>query len=102
MEGTLDSIDPEYFHISQLIEKSDVYSFHVIVAELLTGKMALSFDMPETDQNLAVNFVSIVNEDHLLQILVEHIVNEDNIEQLKEIANLAKWFLNMKARIDPL
>nr|POF14715.1 wall-associated receptor kinase 3 [Quercus suber] len=63
--------------------------------------MALCFDMLETNQNLAMNFVSIVNEDHLLQILVEHIVNEDNIEQLKEVANLAKWCLNMKGEDRP-
>nr|POF12354.1 wall-associated receptor kinase 3 [Quercus suber] len=63
--------------------------------------MALCFDMLETNQNLAMNFVSVVNEDHLLQILVEHIVNEDNIEQLKEVANLAKWCLNMKGEDRP-
>ena len=52
--------------------------------------------MPESDQNLAMNFVSAVNKDHLLQILAEHIVNEGNIEHLKEVSNLAKWWLNMK------
>ncbi|XP_065628731.1 wall-associated receptor kinase 3-like [Quercus suber] len=60
--------------------------------ELLTNKMTLCFDMPESDQNLAMNFVFVVN----FQILVEHIVNEGNIEHLKEVSNLAKWWLNMK------
>ena len=41
---------------SQLTEKSDVYSFGVVMAELLTGKKALSFDRPENDRNLAFIF----------------------------------------------
>jgi hypothetical protein len=39
------------------------------MAELLTGKKALSFDRPESDRNLAMYFVSAVKEDCLLEIL---------------------------------
>ena len=52
--------------------------------------MALSFDMPEIDRNLAMYFSSAVKEDRLLQILEDHIVKECNIEQLKEVVNLAQ------------
>ncbi|GMY06599.1 wall-associated receptor kinase 3-like, partial [Fagus crenata] len=63
---------------------------------LLTGKKALSFDRPEIDRNLAIYFVTTIKEDHLLQILENHIANEGNIEQLKEAANLTKKVLNVK------
>jgi hypothetical protein len=66
-------LDPEYFHTSQLTEKSDVYSFDVVIAELLTEKEALSFNRTENDRNLAMYFVSAIKEDRLLQIL------EDNL-----------------------
>jgi hypothetical protein len=66
-------LDPEYFHTSQLTEKSDVYSFDVVIAELLTEKEALSFNRTENDRNLAMYFVSAIKEDRLLQIL------EDNV-----------------------
>nr|XP_023888779.1 putative wall-associated receptor kinase-like 16 [Quercus suber] len=96
VQGTLGYLDPEYLQTSNLTEKSDVYSFGVVMAELLTGKKALSFDRPEIDRNLATSFVSAVKEDRLLQIVEVHIVNDGNIEQLKEVANLAKRCLRLR------
>uniref|UniRef100_A0A7N2LKG8 Protein kinase domain-containing protein n=1 Tax=Quercus lobata TaxID=97700 RepID=A0A7N2LKG8_QUELO len=46
VQGTLGYLDPEYMQTSQLTEKSDVYSFRVVLVELLTGEKALSFDKP--------------------------------------------------------
>ncbi|KAC0293742.1 hypothetical protein FH972_027092 [Carpinus fangiana] len=101
VQGTFGYIDPEYFHTSQLTKKSDVYSFGVVVAELLTGKEALSFNRPESDRNLAMYFVSAIKEDRLLEILEDHIVNEGNIEELKEVANLAKMCLRVRGEDRP-
>ncbi|XP_030933348.1 putative wall-associated receptor kinase-like 16 [Quercus lobata] len=96
VQGTLGYLDPEYLQTSNLTEKSDVYSFGVVIAELLTSKKALSFDRPEIDRNLATSFVSAIKEDRLLQIVEVHIVNDGNIEQLKEVANLAKRCLRLR------
>jgi len=101
VQGTFGYLDPEYFHTSQLTEKSDVYSFGVVVAELLTGKEALSFNRPESDRNLAMYFVSAIKEDRLLQILEDHIVKGNNIEELKEVANLAKRCLRVRGEDRP-
>jgi serine/threonine protein kinase len=101
VQGTFGYLDPEYFHTNQLTEKSDVYSFGVVVAELLTGKEALSFNRPESDRNLALFFVSAIKEDRLLQILEDHIVNEGSIEELKEVANLAKKCLRVRGEDRP-
>ena len=90
LQETLGYLDPEDMQTSQLTELSNVYSFSVVMAKLLTSKKALSFDRPKIDRNLAVYFVTTIKEDRLLQILKNHIVNEGNIEQLKEAANLAK------------
>ncbi|XP_050254697.1 wall-associated receptor kinase 1-like [Quercus robur] len=101
VQGTFGYMDPEYFHTSQLTEKSDVYSFGVVLAELLTGRMALSFNVPESERNLAKYFVSAVNDDRLFQILEDHIVNEGNIKLLKEVANIAKSCLSLRGEDRP-
>ncbi|XP_057468843.1 putative wall-associated receptor kinase-like 16 [Actinidia eriantha] len=96
VQGTFGYLDPEYFHTSQLTEKSDVYSFGVLLVELLTGKMALSFDRPENERNLAVYFVSSMKEDRLFEIVDEQTVTEAKAEQLWGVANLAKRCLELK------
>ena len=101
VQGTFGYMDPEYFHTSQLTEKSDVYSFGVVLAELLTGRMALSFNVLESERNLAKYFVSAVNDDRLFQILEDHIVNEGNIKLLKEVANIAKSCLSLRGEDRP-
>jgi hypothetical protein len=42
-----------------------------------------------------------VKEDRLLQILEDHIVKECNIEQLKEVANLAQRCLKVRGKDRP-
>ena len=69
--------------------------------ELLTGEKALSFDRCEKDRNLAMYFLCALKEDRLMQILFDWIANEKNIEQLKEVANLAKRCLRIKGEERP-
>ncbi|KAF5450683.1 hypothetical protein F2P56_031013 [Juglans regia] len=101
VKGTFGYLDPEYFHSSQLTKKSDVYSFGVAVAELLTGKKALSFDRPESDRNLAVIFCSAVKEDRLHQILDDHIVSDGNINEINEVAKLVMQCLSVRGEDRP-
>ncbi|RDX71285.1 Wall-associated receptor kinase 2, partial [Mucuna pruriens] len=90
VQGTMGYLDPEYFQSSQLTEKSDVYSFGVVLAELLTSMNAVSFIRPEKQRNLSMYFVSSMKEGHLPHILDKNIVNDANVEQIIEVANLAK------------
>lgn len=101
VQGTLGYLDPEYFLTSQLTEKSDVYSFGVVLVELLTSKMALSFDRSEEERNLAMFFVSSMKDDRLFEILDARVLKEGNATHLKEVAILAKRCLMVKGEERP-
>ncbi|XP_024199933.2 wall-associated receptor kinase 3 [Rosa chinensis] len=94
--GTFGYLDPEYLQSNQLTEKSDIYNFGVVLVELLTSKMALS-----KDRCLTSIFISSVDEDCLNPILDDDIVNEGNIESVKNVASLAKRCLRVKGEERP-
>ncbi|KAL5555371.1 hypothetical protein UlMin_037607 [Ulmus minor] len=101
VQGTLGYLDPEYMQSTILTEKSDVYSFGVVLAELLTGKKALTFDRAEGVNNLAMSFVSLMEDDQLLQLVDDSIVDDGNLEEIKEVASLTKRCLSLKGEDRP-
>ncbi|XP_054790695.1 wall-associated receptor kinase 5-like [Prosopis cineraria] len=96
VQGTLGYLDSEYMQTNQLTEKSDVYSFGVVLVELLTGKIALSFDRPEDERCLAMHFLSSLRKGQLFEVLEVGIMIENNEEILKEVASLAKRCLRLR------
>jgi len=78
-----------------------VYSFGVVLVELLTGEKALSFERPEAHRNLAIHFLSSMNEGRLLSIVDCRIIDEANVEQLMGVANIARHCLRLKGEERP-
>ncbi|KAK4572624.1 hypothetical protein RGQ29_030870 [Quercus rubra] len=101
VQGTIGYLDPKYLHTSQLTEKSDVYSFGVVLMEVLTGRKAVSFDKPEMEGSLVTYFLISLDENRLFDVLKKHIAIEGNVEQLKEVENLAKKCLRLKQEDRP-
>ncbi|XP_048131321.1 wall-associated receptor kinase 2-like [Rhodamnia argentea] len=101
VQGTLGYLDPEYLHTNRLTEKSDVYSFRVVLAELITGEKAYSFNQLEKEKRLAMHFLSALEDNQLFQIVDAVIANEGNDEQVREVANVAKRCLAVKGEDRP-
>ncbi|XP_062203786.1 putative wall-associated receptor kinase-like 16 [Phragmites australis] len=102
VQGTCGYLDPEYLQTCQLTDKSDVYSFGVVLLELLTRKKPLNIEGPEDEKSLAMRFISAMNEYKLEEILDDQIKNDENMEVLGEIAELAKQCLEMCGANRPL
>jgi len=101
VQGTLGYLDPEYMQTHQLTEKSDVYSFGVVLAELLTGDKPLSFSRPEETISLAIHFLSCLQQDKLFEAIQVGILNDDNKNEIKEVAILAARCLRLRGEERP-
>lgn len=58
--GTYGYCAPDYAMTGQLNFKSDIYSFGVVLLEIVTGRRAIDYTRPGPEQNL-VDWVSIFN-----------------------------------------
>ncbi|GJZ48482.1 kinase RLK-Pelle-WAK family protein [Tanacetum coccineum] len=96
VQGTLGYLDPEYLQTNTLTDKSDVYSFGVVLAELFTGRKALSFDKPEEEQNLAMYFLSSLKKGRLFHILDEKLQLNEVPNEIVQVSRLAERCLCVK------
>ncbi|PON50287.1 Wall-associated receptor kinase [Parasponia andersonii] len=102
VQGTVGYLDPEYLQSSQLTEKSDVYSFGVVLGELLTGKKAFIFDKSKgVSHVLSMFLLSLKEDDQLHKFIDDEILNDGNMEVIKEVANLTKRCLRIKGEERP-
>ncbi|XP_010273351.1 PREDICTED: wall-associated receptor kinase-like 1 [Nelumbo nucifera] len=101
VQGTFGYFDPEYFQSYQFTEKSDVFSFGVVLLELLTVEKTISSSRSSEDRCLVTYFASSVREDHFFKILDPQIKQEGKTEELQAVANLAMRCLNTSGRERP-
>ncbi|CAA2934504.1 wall-associated receptor kinase 2-like [Olea europaea var. sylvestris] len=97
--GTFGYLDPEYFRSGQLNDRTDVYAFGVVLAELLTGLKAIS--SKNSNESLALCFRYALKENRLYGILEQLVANEGHKEDIVAVAKLAKRCLKLKARNRP-
>ncbi|CAI9114841.1 OLC1v1015650C1 [Oldenlandia corymbosa var. corymbosa] len=101
VQGTLGYLDPEYMLTGLLTEKSDVYSFGIVLMEIITGKKVLSSGKPEAEKFLSNVFLASLEENHLAEILDNNISSPENIDQLHEVAMIAKRCISVRGEERP-
>ncbi|XP_062203364.1 wall-associated receptor kinase 3-like [Phragmites australis] len=104
VQGTLGYLDPEYLLTCQLTSKSDVYSFAVVVLELLTGRKAFTpveDEEEEEDGSLAFFFITAVQAGRHREIMDEQVRKEVGVEALDKAAELLMQCLSMASEDRP-
>uniref|UniRef100_A0A0E0QKT5 Protein kinase domain-containing protein n=1 Tax=Oryza rufipogon TaxID=4529 RepID=A0A0E0QKT5_ORYRU len=94
VQGTFGYLDPMYYYTGRLTDRSDVFSFGVLLVELLTRKKPFVHTSSNGDA-LVLHFVSLHTENNLVDILDPQVMEEGDGE-VQEVAALAATCIKLK------
>uniref|UniRef100_A0A0D9XZ97 Protein kinase domain-containing protein n=1 Tax=Leersia perrieri TaxID=77586 RepID=A0A0D9XZ97_9ORYZ len=86
VQGTIGYLDPMYYYTGRLTDKSDVFSFGVLLIEILTRKKPIY--RTDDGDSLVLHFASQLREEKFFEI-IDHQVMEEGDGEIKEVAELA-------------
>ncbi|KAG9443987.1 hypothetical protein H6P81_015327 [Aristolochia fimbriata] len=97
IRGTPGYMDPEYVVTQELTEKSDVYSYGVLLLELVTGKKAIheNKNLVEWSQKF------LLTDSRLSELVDPALANSFNFEQLQTVVRVIRWCTQKEGRARP-
>ncbi|KAG1330233.1 G-type lectin S-receptor-like serine/threonine-protein kinase SD2-5 [Cocos nucifera] len=101
MRGTPGYLAPEWL-TSKITEKVDIYSFGVVVMEIVCGRKNLDYSQSEESIHLISLLQEKIKEDKLLDLIDNH-GNDMHLhrEEVNEIMQLAMWCLQIDSNKRP-
>ncbi|XP_010446082.1 PREDICTED: receptor-like kinase TMK2 [Camelina sativa] len=89
--GTFGYIAPEYTMTGRVTRKVDVYSYEVILMELLTGQKCIDEARSKDDTHIAICFRKMVFEKESLAKVIDDFIefDEETQRSIQEVAELA-------------
>ncbi|KAJ9540289.1 hypothetical protein OSB04_026795 [Centaurea solstitialis] len=102
VRGTLGYLDPEYYISNHLTEKSDIYSFGVILLELISGKEAISNESFGLNCRNIVQWAKLHIENGDIQGIIDPgLGDEYDVQSMWKIAEKALMCVQPHANMRP-
>ncbi|MQL79400.1 hypothetical protein Taro_011847 [Colocasia esculenta] len=97
IRGTPGYMDPEYVVTQELTEKSDIYSYGVLLLELVTGRRAI-----QDNKNLVEWSQKFMVSGSKLSELVDPVIkNSVDLEQLHVVVGIIQWCTQREGKVRP-
>ncbi|TYH90408.1 hypothetical protein ES332_A13G046200v1 [Gossypium tomentosum] len=97
IRGTPGYMDPEYVVTQELTDKSDVYSYGVLLLEMVTARRVVQdgVTLVESTQIL------LASESRQTELLDPHIKDSFNLDQLQTVVSIVRWCTQREGRARP-